>query len=193
MIERGLNRCEEMMSRTFSLYPLHCIHVHFLVQYGMGSSQSSGKRVVCDIEPCCDEFASFGYQAQSWRKPGRGVAKSSAIWATRTRASASSSPTWDVGPNESSPSATSVPLTGAMSRVRWLRSRSRDRCSPTSRYRSPAAGTIRPEWARGSTNASRDERGGKPRGQGIVGSVLRCRQSPASSQQQARFAVAEAA
>ena len=91
------------------------------------------------------------------------------------------------------PSATSVPLMGAMSRVRWPRSRSRDRCSPTSRHRSPAAGTIRPEWARASTNTSRDERRGKPRGQGIVGSVLRCCQSPASSQQQAPFAVAEAA
>jgi hypothetical protein len=90
--------------------------------------------------PGCDEFASFGYQTQSWKKPGRVVAKRSGIRASRTRASASSSPTWDVGPNESSPSTTSVRLTGAMSRVRWPRSRCRDRCSPTSRHRSPACG-----------------------------------------------------
>jgi hypothetical protein len=69
--------------------------------------------------PGCDEFASFGHRAQSWRKPGRVVAKSSGTRASCTRASASSSPTCDVGPNESSPSTPSaVRLTRTMSRVR---------------------------------------------------------------------------
>ena len=52
-------------------------------------------------------------------------------------------------------------------------------CSPTSRHRSRAAGTVRLAWGSCGTNTSRDERRGKPRGQGIAGSALRCRQSPA--------------
>ena len=59
-------------------------------------------------------YASFRYQAGSWTKPRRVVAKSlpsrrrgsSAIRVSFTRASASSSPTWRGRPSVSSPSTT---------------------------------------------------------------------------------------
>jgi hypothetical protein len=54
-------------------------------------------------------YASFGYQAQSWKKPRRVVAKvECGIQASFIRGSASSSPTWHARPSALSPSTTSA-------------------------------------------------------------------------------------
>ena len=78
-------------------------------------------------------FASVGYQAQSWNKPRRVVAKSlpsrrrgsNGIRASCTHASASSSPTWHGPPSASSPSTTSAARASSTSRKARTRSSGR--------------------------------------------------------------------
>ena len=71
-------------------------------------------------------YANFSYQAGSWTKPRRVVAKSNGIPANSIPASAASSPIWRGGPRTSSPSTTSAePASSgsrrAKGRINWTR------------------------------------------------------------------------